>query len=256
MPHTSYDQFLSVLRNDVARKRVGLSITDADAARIASDPKLARAYYDNWVNAPRPQAPPPAGWYPAAHAGGTLQYWDGAKWLASSPPPSRAPVALPSSRNSTQSFMEAHPAFVVSCAAAFLSLLAIFPWPYEYYIFLRWALSITAVFVGVHAVRSKQQMWLMAAIPIFLLWAPAAFFPLDRALWSVLNVVAAGVLVAAGWFLWGPVTARPDGKRRWEWWKIAALTFGIGLVLAFLGQPAIGAVDCDITYERSGGACY
>ena len=256
MPHTSFEQFLSVLLDDVARRRVGLNLDDAEAARIASNPKIAHAYYDNWVNPPPPPAAPPAGWYPAPHAGGIAQYWDGVKWLASAPPSSRAPATPPASCDSSQSFMEAHPALVVACAAAFFSLLAILPWPYEYYVFLRWALSITAVFIGVHAIRSEQQMWLFAAIPIFVLWAPAAFFTLDRAVWSVLNVTAAVVLVAAGWFLSGPMTARPDGKRRWEWWKIAALTFGIGLALAFLGQPAIGAVDCDIAFERSGTACY
>ena len=255
VPHTSYEQFLNVLRNDAARRRVGLNITDAEAARVASDPNLARAYYVNWVDAPHPQPSVPAGWYPAPHAGNQMRYWDGSKWLADSPP-TRNAIPVPSSRTSTLPFTEEHPAFVVACIAALLSSLAIFPWPYEYYIFLRWTLSTTAVLLGVHAVRGKQQMWLFAAIPIFLLWAPAAFFPLDRGVWSFLNIVAAAVLVAAGWFLTAPVTPRSDGKPRWEWWKIAALTYGLGVVLAFLGQPAIGAVDCDLSYGRSGTFCY
>ena len=255
MAHTSFQQFLNVLRNDAARRRVGLNITDAEAEQIAGDPNLARAYYDWWVNAPRPDSSVPAGWYPAPHARNQMRYWDGGKWLASSSPTPNV-GASPSSRSVTAPFTEQHPAFVVTIIAAFLSLLAILPWPYEYYIFLRWTLSITAVFVGVHAVRNKQQGWLFAAIPIFLLWAPAAFFPLDRGVWSVLNVLAAGVLVASGWFLGGPPTPRPDGKPRWEWWKIAVLSFGIGLVLALLGQPAINAVDCDLSYERAGTSCY
>lgn len=45
-------------------------------------------------------ANPPAGWYPAPHAGGQLRYWDGARWLEGAPPPAppvltSAPAAAP-----------------------------------------------------------------------------------------------------------------------------------------------------------------
>jgi len=45
---TSFEQFNAVLRNDVARRTVGLDISNSEAERIAGDPVLARAYYDNW----------------------------------------------------------------------------------------------------------------------------------------------------------------------------------------------------------------
>ena len=32
----------------------------------------------------------PAGWYPAAHAGGEQRYWDGSRWLDTVPPPTNA----------------------------------------------------------------------------------------------------------------------------------------------------------------------
>ncbi|MGO2746200.1 hypothetical protein [Microbacterium sp.] len=63
---TSFEQFNAVLRNDVARRAVGLDISNSEAERIAGDPVLARAYYDNWrsrSNAgvmPIPLAAPPA----------------------------------------------------------------------------------------------------------------------------------------------------------------------------------------------------
>lgn len=31
-------------------------------------------------------SPPPAGWYPAPHAGGAQQYWNGAQWLTPAAP--------------------------------------------------------------------------------------------------------------------------------------------------------------------------
>ena len=36
----------------------------------------------------------PAGWYPAAHAGNELRYWDGTGWLDIAPPPG-GPTAQP-----------------------------------------------------------------------------------------------------------------------------------------------------------------
>ncbi len=46
---TSFEQFKAVLRNDFARRAVGLDISNSEAERIATDPVLARAYYDNWL---------------------------------------------------------------------------------------------------------------------------------------------------------------------------------------------------------------
>ncbi|HOA87383.1 MAG: DUF6804 family protein [Microbacteriaceae bacterium] len=254
MPRTSFEQFLNVLRNGEARRYSGLRLTDAEAAGVASDPEAARALYESWVGAPRPQPLPLPGWYSAPHAGNEMRYWDGAKWLEISPPAPETAAAR-SAGSSTRALLEEHPALVVSCIAAALSFFAVFPWGYEYYIFLRWTLSITAVFLGIHAVRSSQQIWLLAAIPILVLWAPGALIPLERVVWGTLNVVAAGVLVAAGWYITRPATRREDGKPRWEWWKIAALTFGIALVFALIAQPGNRAVDCDVRYERSGTFC-
>lgn len=63
---TSFEQFKAVLRNDVARRAVGLDISNFEAERIADDPVLARAYYDNWRSRskagvmPIRHVPPPA----------------------------------------------------------------------------------------------------------------------------------------------------------------------------------------------------
>jgi hypothetical protein len=39
--------------------------------------------------------PPPTGWFPDPSRGGTLRYWDGAKWLEVPPPPAANLAALP-----------------------------------------------------------------------------------------------------------------------------------------------------------------
>lgn len=56
---TSFEQFKAVLRNDYARHAIGLDISANEAERVASDPVLARAYYDNWLRLGSKAAPKP-----------------------------------------------------------------------------------------------------------------------------------------------------------------------------------------------------
>lgn len=136
---------------------------------------------------------------------------------------------------------------MVALAAAALSLLAVATLPYEFYLFLRWALSGTAVYLGVIAIRSKQSLWLLGIIPMFILWAPAAFSVLERGVWASLNLAAVVCLVSIGLLLRGPTWPRPDGKTRWQWWQIAALAFGITLVISLVGIPTGGVGASTVT---------
>lgn len=56
---TSFEQFKAVLRSDYARHAIGLDISANEAERVASDPVLARAYYDNWLRLGSKAAPKP-----------------------------------------------------------------------------------------------------------------------------------------------------------------------------------------------------
>lgn len=49
---TSFEQFIAVLGNEAARRAIGIDISDHEALRIATDPVLARAYYDSWSRQP------------------------------------------------------------------------------------------------------------------------------------------------------------------------------------------------------------
>ena len=53
---TSFKQFTAIHRNEYGRRAVGIELSSAEAQRVAEDPTLARAYYDNWLrsNAPSP----------------------------------------------------------------------------------------------------------------------------------------------------------------------------------------------------------
>lgn len=46
---TSLLQFTNAMKNQIARRALGIEMSDAEGARIADDPALARAYYHNWT---------------------------------------------------------------------------------------------------------------------------------------------------------------------------------------------------------------
>lgn len=55
---TSLEQFTNVMANPTARRLLGINMSDEEGARIAADPALARAYYNNWTEAPATLAAP------------------------------------------------------------------------------------------------------------------------------------------------------------------------------------------------------
>lgn len=76
-------------------------------------------------------------------------------------------------------------------ATGIASILALFDMPYDFYVLLRGLVSISAVFLGVFAVIRAKFVWLVLAVPAFVLWFPLFGVTMDRESWAVLNVLAA-----------------------------------------------------------------
>ena len=82
-------------------------------------------------------------------------------------------------------------------ATGFASILALFEMPYNFYVLLRGLVSISAVFLGVFSVIKGNPVWLVLAVPAFVLWFPLFGVTMDRGSWAVLNLLAGiGFLVA------------------------------------------------------------
>jgi hypothetical protein len=76
-------------------------------------------------------------------------------------------------------------------ATGIASILALFDMPYDFYVLLRGLVSISAVLLAVFAVLNNKPVWLLFAVPAFVLWFPIFGFTMARESWVVLNVLAA-----------------------------------------------------------------
>ena len=82
-------------------------------------------------------------------------------------------------------------------ATGFASILALFEMPYDFYVLLRGLVSISAVILGVFAVIRSNPVWLILAVPTFILWFPLFGITMARESWAFLNILAAvGFLLA------------------------------------------------------------
>jgi len=80
----------------------------------------------------------------------------------------------------------------------FALLLAIAPWPYEYFVMLRGLVSITAGLLAFVVIRAQKHGWLFLAIPAFLLWSPLLGVEMMRDEWLLLNL-AFGIAFLVAW---------------------------------------------------------
>jgi hypothetical protein len=82
-------------------------------------------------------------------------------------------------------------------ATGLASAIALFDLPYDYYTMLRGLVSVSAVFLGIFAVLRGQFVWLVLAVPAFLLWFPLFGVSMDKGSWAPWNLLAAaGFLLA------------------------------------------------------------
>lgn len=57
---TTYEQFIACLRNPTARRLIGLTATDEEAATLLADPDASRAYFEIWSSSRETAPPSPA----------------------------------------------------------------------------------------------------------------------------------------------------------------------------------------------------
>jgi hypothetical protein len=166
-------------------------------------------------------------------------------------------ASTPNVSSQPVSYLDRHPAFLPLLIAAVFAVIGAGMLPYDYYVFLRCLLTVTGIFLIVHAARSARLGWLALAIPMIVLWAPAVFVVLPRVVWEVLDVLVAALLVVAGVLIPAPTGTTESGQKRWEWWKIALLTYGIGTFLCLMTVYSTGGgnPDCVVEYDRSGAYC-
>jgi len=78
-----------------------------------------------------------------------------------------------------------------------LLLLAIPPdvWPYGYYVFLRWAVTGTALFVLWAALDLNKITWVWIMGAVAILFNPIAPIHLDKSTWGVIDFIVAGLFL-------------------------------------------------------------
>jgi len=75
---------------------------------------------------------------------------------------------------------------------------------------IRYVVAILALIVAWFAVQARQWWWLVAFIPIAVVWNPILPLPLTGTGWLAAQVAAAGVFILAGVL----IKSTPDSARR------------------------------------------
>jgi len=78
----------------------------------------------------------------------------------------------------------------------------------EWYLYVRYAVSILALLLCVFAGQAKQRWWFAGLIPIAVIWNPVWPITLDDLVLRALELVAAVVFVGAGIVIKVPVDQR------------------------------------------------
>lgn len=86
------------------------------------------------------------------------------------------------------------------CIASGVLLLLAIPsgWPYDFYILLRWVISISAVIIANEFYKSKLNAWMMIFGGIAFLFNPLIPVHLDKSSWVLIDFVSALLFFLAG----------------------------------------------------------
>ena len=87
---------------------------------------------------------------------------------------------------------------IIYGAAGLLCLLAVFPFPYAYYSFLRLALTAAALVAVFDLKNNENYLWLLFG-GIALLFNPLFPIYLTKGIWFPIDLIAA---LAFGWLTW------------------------------------------------------
>ncbi|MGZ0712728.1 DUF6804 family protein (plasmid) [Coraliomargarita sp. W4R53] len=69
---------------------------------------------------------------------------------------------------------------------------------HEYYLVIRFIITILAIIIGWYAVQARQWWWVPVMLAIAVVWNPLFPFLLSGPWWTAAHIVAAGLFVAAG----------------------------------------------------------
>lgn len=117
---------------------------------------------------------------------------------------SRGVIARDSARSSVQASGIHRP---LAAVASVLLLVALFRWPYDFYVFMRWAVSAIAIAIAIMGYHQSandnedQLWWTRVAIPCFaviaIVFNPVAPLVMHRDSWASLDLAAAAIFATA-----------------------------------------------------------
>jgi len=81
--------------------------------------------------------------------------------------------------------------------ASVMLLAALLPWPYGYYVLLRWVVCGVCAWSAYSAAQSQKVSWAWALGIIAVMFNPIFPIYLNRAVWTLIDIVAAAVLLCS-----------------------------------------------------------
>lgn len=86
---------------------------------------------------------------------------------------------------------------LASVCTAIVLILALLPWPYGYYQFLRLIVAVSGAFLAASAYRSGERWLVVGLVSAVLIFNPLIPLHLEREQWAVLNLAGAALFVLA-----------------------------------------------------------
>lgn len=98
-------------------------------------------------------------------------------------------------------------------AAAATSFIALFPMPYGYFEFLRWAVFSAAIYVCILSYKRSAFGWLLVGAPLIVLFSPARFLYFEVGTWKMIDLAAAIALAGAAFFMRDEIREDEDSEQ-------------------------------------------
>ncbi len=84
----------------------------------------------------------------------------------------------------------------------------------DFYLYVRYAVSILALIVVVIAIQHRKWWWGLPMVPLAVIWNPAWPFGFEEELWQVLVLIGSAVFIATGVVFRVIDTSEPPPHRR------------------------------------------